>query len=68
MHFITVYLVLLVGTGQDNEGNEINLNYIIGKIFIPIAYIMGVPSQDVNKASFYVKEIKQIQNKFNVFS
>ena len=40
---ILVYLALLVGN------DEVNLNYLIGKLFIPIAYIMGVPSQDVER-------------------
>ena len=40
-----VYFALLLG----NE--DVNLNYIIGKLFIPIAFIMGVPSEDVEEVS-----------------
>ena len=42
---IIVYFALLLG----NE--DVNLNYIIGKLFIPIAFIMGVPSQDVEEVN-----------------
>ena len=42
---ILVYFALLLG----NE--EVNLNYIIGKLFIPIAFIMGVPAEDVEEVS-----------------
>jgi nucleoside permease NupC len=38
-----VYLAVLVGN------DEVNLNYLIGKLFIPIAFIMGVPSEDVEE-------------------
>ena len=43
---IIVYFALLLG----NE--EVNLNYIIGKLFIPIAFIMGVPSEDVEEVNY----------------
>ena len=42
---ILVYFALLLG----NE--DVNLNYIIGKLFIPIAFIMGVPSEDVEEVN-----------------
>ena len=42
---IIVYFALLLG----NE--DVNLNYIIGKLFIPIAFIMGVPSEDVEEVN-----------------
>ena len=40
-----VYLAFLLGN------DEIDLLFIIGKIFVPMAYILGIPSQDIDIVS-----------------
>lgn len=49
------------------EGTEsISFEYILGKIFIPLAYIMGVPSVDCEKVARLVG-LKTVVNEFAAY-
>lgn len=48
--------------GADN----LSFEYILGKVFIPIAYLMGVPSDDVENVATLVG-IKTVVNEFAAY-
>ena len=54
--------------GLDDDGNkiQISLNYFLGKIFVPIAYLMGVPAEDTENVATLVG-IKTAINEFVAF-
>jgi len=54
--------------GLDDDGNKIqmSLNYLLGKMFVPIAYLMGVPAEDTENVATLVG-IKTAINEFVAF-
>ena len=54
--------------GMDDDGNkiQISLNYLLGKIFVPITYLMGVPAEDTENVATLVG-IKTAINEFVAF-
>ena len=55
----------LAGVELD-EGEVLNFEFIVGKIFVPLSYLMGVPSEDVNQVAKLVG-IKTVVNEFVAF-
>ena len=53
---------------EDFDGNAmpLSLDYFLGKIFVPISYIMGVPSADAENVATLVG-IKTAVNEFVAF-
>ena len=45
----------------------LSINYILGKVFIPVAYIMGVPSEDTEAVAELIG-IKTVINEFAAFA
>ena len=45
----------------------LSINYILGKVFIPIAYIMGVPSEDTTIVAELIG-VKTVINEFAAFA
>ena len=58
----------LAGADIYENGNkiQISLNYLLGKLFIPIAYLMGVPAEDTENVATLVG-IKTAINEFVAF-
>ena len=45
----------------------LSINYILGKVFIPIAYIMGVPSEETTIVAELIG-VKTVINEFAAFA
>lgn len=48
------------------DGTSLSFEYILGKIFIPLAYIMGVPAEDCEKVARLIG-LKTIVNEFAAY-
>jgi len=51
---------------QIEDGGSLSFEYLLGKIFIPLAYIMGVPSMDCENVARLIG-IKTIVNEFAAY-
>lgn len=52
---------------EDSDSGRLSFEYLLGKLFVPVAFLMGVPNGDINQVARLIGK-KTVVNEFVAFS